>query len=124
MTSENIRMIQAGQALQSLRDSGHSLPTALGEVIDNSIEANANRVDVVLEQSEERGKKRVHRIAIDNGVQLCRRNGSLQRLCLVQIVDKAGDNFCIPLLGGKAVGGIPLTEDAERIDWLTIKCRE
>lgn len=68
MTSENIRMIQAGQALQSLRDSGHSLPTALGEVIDNSIEANANRVDVVLEQSEERGKKRVHRIAIvDDG---------------------------------------------------------
>ena len=67
-TTENIPMILTGQALLSLRDSGHSLPTALGEVIDNSIEANANQLDVVLQQSEERGKKRVHRIAIiDDG---------------------------------------------------------
>lgn len=64
----DIAMIQTGQALLSLRDSGHSLPTALGEVIDNSIEANANNIDIWLEQSEERGKKRVHRIAIrDDG---------------------------------------------------------
>jgi hypothetical protein len=64
----DIAMIQTGQALLSLRDSGHSLPTALGEVIDNSIEANANNISVLLEQSEERGKKRVHRIAIrDDG---------------------------------------------------------
>ncbi|MBB3182298.1 ATP-binding protein [Variovorax sp. Sphag1AA] len=64
----DIAMIQTGQALLSLRDSGHSLPTALGEVIDNSIEANANNILVLLEQSEERGKKRVHRIAIrDDG---------------------------------------------------------
>ncbi|MDC6168395.1 ATP-binding protein [Paucibacter sp. XJ19-41] len=61
-----IAMIQTGQALLSLRDSGHSLPTALGEVIDNSIEANANNISVLLEQSEERGKKRVHRIAISD----------------------------------------------------------
>lgn len=68
MASPGIAMIQTGQALLSLRDSGHSLPTALGEVIDNSIEANANNVSVLLEQSEERGKKRVHRIAIrDDG---------------------------------------------------------
>jgi hypothetical protein len=66
--TQHLPMIQTGQALLSLRDSGHSLPTALGEVIDNSIEASANCVDVVLEQSEERGKKRVHRIAIiDDG---------------------------------------------------------
>ncbi|SFE00891.1 ATP-binding protein [Paracidovorax konjaci] len=61
-----IPMIQTGQALLSLRDSGHSLPTALGEVIDNSIEASANNIAVLLEQSEERGKKRVHRIAISD----------------------------------------------------------
>lgn len=67
-TAENIPMIQTGQALLSLRDSGHSLPTALGEVIDNSIEANANNIQVLLEQNEEKGKKRVHRIAIrDDG---------------------------------------------------------
>jgi len=67
-TDANIPMIQTGQALLSLRDSGHSLPTALGEVIDNSIEAKANNIAVLLEQSEERGKKRVHRIAIvDDG---------------------------------------------------------
>jgi DNA topoisomerase VI subunit B len=67
-TPRNIPMIQTGQALLSLRDSGHSLSTALGEVVDNSIEANANNIHVVLEQSEEKGKKRVHRIAIrDDG---------------------------------------------------------
>jgi hypothetical protein len=66
--AQNIPMIQTGQALLSLRDSGHNLPTALGEVIDNSIEANANNVLVTLVQSEDRGKKRVHRIAIcDDG---------------------------------------------------------
>jgi len=48
---KNIPMIQTGQALLSLRDSGHSLSTALGEVVDNSIEANANNIHVVLEQS-------------------------------------------------------------------------
>lgn len=65
-STPEIAMIQTGQALLSLRDSGHSLPTALGEVIDNSIEANANNIAVLLEQSEERGKKRVHRIAISD----------------------------------------------------------
>lgn len=68
VTAAEISMIQTGQALQSLRDSGHSLPTALGEVIDNSIEANANNISILLEQSEEKGKKRVHRIGIcDDG---------------------------------------------------------
>lgn len=65
----SIPMIQTGQALLSLRDSGHSLPTALGEVIDNSIEAQANNIEIMLEQSEEKGKKRVHRIVIrDDGI--------------------------------------------------------
>lgn len=65
-----IPMIQTGQALQSLRDSGHSLPTAIGEVVDNSIEAKANNIRIRLDEAlNSRGKKHVHQIAvIDDGV--------------------------------------------------------
>jgi hypothetical protein len=68
-TQKRIPMILTGQALQSLRDSGHSLPTALGEVLDNSIEAQAHEIFIRLDQSQDRhGKKHVHRIAIaDDG---------------------------------------------------------
>jgi len=61
-------MILTGQALMSLRDSGFSLPTALAEVIDNSIEARANSIQLRLDESERHDKKHVHRIAIaDDG---------------------------------------------------------
>lgn len=65
-----IPVIQTGHALQSLRDSGHSLPTALGEVLDNSIEANANYIRVQLDEDlDKKGKRHVHRIAIaDDGI--------------------------------------------------------
>jgi hypothetical protein len=68
-TLTRIPAIQTGQALFSLRDSGHSLPTALGEVIDNSIEAKANNILIRLdEQKGKNGKKHVHRIAVaDDG---------------------------------------------------------
>lgn len=70
-TSDDTRlpMIQTGQALLSLRDSGHNLPTALGEVIDNSIEAKANKIQIRLDEDDTNGrKKRVHQIAIaDDG---------------------------------------------------------
>lgn len=64
-----IPMFKVGQALESLREAGHSLPTALAEVIDNSIEANANRVWLELQEGKnERGRKCVHRIAVgDDG---------------------------------------------------------
>lgn len=64
-----IPMVQTGQALLSLRDSGHNLPTALGEVLDNSIEAKANNILIRLDQAEDRqGKKHIHRIAVaDDG---------------------------------------------------------
>jgi hypothetical protein len=63
----SIPVIMTGQALLSLRDSGHNLPTALGEAIDNAVEAKANRIDIRLDQSEGR-RKRVHRIVIaDDG---------------------------------------------------------
>ncbi len=64
-----IPIVLSGRALKSLRDSGHNLPTAIGEVVDNSIEANANFIHVRLDQRESRrGKKRIYRIAIaDDG---------------------------------------------------------
>lgn len=64
-----IPLIQTGQALQSLRDSGHSLPTAVGEPVDNSIEAGASNIAIRLDQSiDARGKSHVHRIIIaDDG---------------------------------------------------------
>jgi hypothetical protein len=67
--ASRIPAIKTGQALQSLRDSGHSLPTALGEPIDNSLEARANEIEIRLDQARDsKGKRHVHRIAIaDDG---------------------------------------------------------
>jgi len=64
-----IPVINIGQALLSLRDSGYSLATALGEVIDNALEARANRIRIRLDEAAgARGKKHVHRIAVaDDG---------------------------------------------------------
>ncbi|KQV54668.1 ATP-binding protein [Caulobacter sp. Root342] len=45
-TQEGVPILLTGQALRSLRDSGYSLPTALAEVIDNSLEAKANKIIV------------------------------------------------------------------------------
>ncbi len=68
-STEKIPVILTSHALQSLRDSGYSLSAALGEVIDNSLEANANNIILHLEESQAKsGKKHIHRIAIfDDG---------------------------------------------------------
>jgi len=68
-TKSPVPFIKTGQALQSLRDSGYSFEAALGEVIDNSIEANANNIYIYLFKKEtKKGKKHVHQIAIiDDG---------------------------------------------------------
>lgn len=65
-TPRRVPMILTGQALLSLRDSGFSLPTALAEVIDNSIEAQAQTIRVRLDEATTRGKKHVHRIVISD----------------------------------------------------------
>jgi len=67
--NEKIPVVLTGHALQSLRDSGYSLPAALGEVIDNSLEANANNITLHFEESKAKsGKKHIHRITvIDDG---------------------------------------------------------
>jgi hypothetical protein len=59
-------MILTGQALMSLRDSGFDLAAAVGEVVDNSIEARANRIRIRLDEAERHGKKHVHRITISD----------------------------------------------------------
>src|SRR6185437_6052555 len=66
---KKIPVVLSGQALRSLRDSGFSLPAALGEPIDNSIEDNANNIDVLLQEAKEHGgKKHINRIVIvDDG---------------------------------------------------------
>lgn len=68
-TMQKIPVVLTGLALQSLRDSGYSLPAAIGEVIDNSLEAQANRILVRLDEGANKGGKRhIHRIAIaDDG---------------------------------------------------------
>jgi hypothetical protein len=66
-TKTRIPIIRSGQALQSLRDSGYSLAAALGEPIDNSLEADANNIKLWLLEEQGTGtKKRVHKIVISD----------------------------------------------------------
>lgn len=67
-SSKRLPMVLTGHALLSLRDSGHSLPTALAEPIDNSLEARANNIVVHLDKGTVKGRGVVTRIAIcDDG---------------------------------------------------------
>ena len=58
-----------GRALKSMRDSGFSLAAALGEVIDNALEADANTIVIDMrEVPVDRKRKAVDRIAVvDDG---------------------------------------------------------
>jgi hypothetical protein len=65
--NKKLQIIQPGQALMSLRDSGYSFSTAVAEVIDNSIEASANNIHVRLfEEKNENGKKHIERVAFSD----------------------------------------------------------
>lgn len=68
-TTQRIPVVLSGHALRSLRDSGYSLAAALGEVIDNSLEADANNILLRLEETQDKhGKKHIHRIVVvDDG---------------------------------------------------------
>ncbi|RLK59601.1 histidine kinase/DNA gyrase B/HSP90-like ATPase [Actinokineospora cianjurensis] len=58
----------AGRAMQSLRESGYTLAAALGEVIDNSLEANANQIKVDLREVQSGKRKAIDRIVVaDDG---------------------------------------------------------
>lgn len=66
--TNRIPAVLTGKALRSLRDSGYSLPAALAEVVDNSLEAQANAVRIRLDEATDRGKRHIHRISIvDDG---------------------------------------------------------
>ncbi len=45
---------QAGMLIESMRDIGYSLETALADIIDNSIAASASRIDILVDPSPER----------------------------------------------------------------------
>ncbi|WP_425245412.1 ATP-binding protein [Streptomyces sp. NEAU-NA10] len=63
-----IPVVLSGQALMSLRESGHNFPSAVGEVVDNSIEAQANHIQIVTEEGLRNRKKVIEQIAfIDDG---------------------------------------------------------
>ncbi|MHB1583062.1 MAG: ATP-binding protein [Acidimicrobiales bacterium] len=68
-TQSAVSPFVVGRALKSMRDSGFSLAAALGEVIDNAIEANANAIVVDMrEVPVDRKRKAVDRIAVvDDG---------------------------------------------------------
>ncbi|MFC7813683.1 MULTISPECIES: ATP-binding protein [Streptomyces] len=63
-----IPVVLSGQALLSLRESGHNFPSAVGEVIDNSIEARANHIQIITEEAMKSRKKTLTQVSfIDDG---------------------------------------------------------
>ncbi|MGE5483448.1 MAG: ATP-binding protein [Ignavibacteriales bacterium] len=61
-------IVEVDKALESWRDSGFDLSTAVGEVIDNSIEAKAKCVRIRMDTVETKGLKKVDSIAFaDDG---------------------------------------------------------
>lgn len=61
-------LVQPGQALESSRDAGYDLPAAVGEPVDNSIQADASIVRIWTDVVEEGKSKRIARIAFaDDG---------------------------------------------------------
>ena len=67
-------LLELETAYQSLRESGFDFSTAIGELIDNSVQAKANRIDIIpkIEKIEDGGKQRTISIitqvvVVDNG---------------------------------------------------------
>ncbi len=69
-SNNKVSIIPPAQALMSLRDSGYSFPTAIAEVIDNSLEANANNIKICLFEAVNNNKKKhIDRVAVsDDGI--------------------------------------------------------
>jgi hypothetical protein len=64
-----LRLVSEENFVQATRDAGYKdVTSALGELIDNAIQANATRVDVfVMEQRDPRGSRVVNIGVLDNG---------------------------------------------------------
>ena len=58
LEAQKADLIQVDHALESFRDAGYDLPAAVGEVVDNSIEARAQQVNIETFEVESNGKKR------------------------------------------------------------------
>ncbi len=56
---KQVPYIKTGLALNSLRDSGFSIDSAIAETVDNSIEANANEIDILLTPGESGKRKQL-----------------------------------------------------------------
>ena len=54
---QGLPLLKPATAYQSFRESGFDFPTAIGELIDNSVQANAQRIDIIpgIEQKETEG---------------------------------------------------------------------
>ena len=55
---KGLPLLELGTAYQSLRESGFEFSTAIGELIDNSVQANAKRIDIIPEIVEEKFKQK------------------------------------------------------------------
>ena len=57
---EGLPLIKPGTTYQSLRESGFDFSTAIGELIDNSVQADAKRIDIILKivQKKLEGKRK------------------------------------------------------------------
>ncbi len=55
---KGLPLLELGTAYQSLRESGFDFSTAIGELIDNSVQANAKRIDIIPEIVEEKFKQK------------------------------------------------------------------
>lgn len=61
---DNIKILQpnAASIVQSMRDIGYTLNTAISDIVDNSIAANATKIDIIFHESNE-----LKVLIIDNG---------------------------------------------------------
>lgn len=70
LTGAKADLIQVDQALESWRDAGYDLPAAIGELVDNSIQASAQRICIeTFRVPSEHKKASIGAIAVsDNGI--------------------------------------------------------
>lgn len=71
---KGVQLLELETAYKSLRESGFDFSTAIGELIDNSVQANANRIDIIpkIEEIEDGGKQGLlsvitQVVVVDNG---------------------------------------------------------
>src|SRR6266566_3934967 len=96
-------LFNAKRALESQRSSGYrNTAAASREIIDNAIEAGADRVDVVFDTDREAGGKAVRAIAfIDNG------SGMLPQMARYALSWGGGTHFEEPEFIGRFGFGLP-----------------